>query len=159
VIDTRLDTRIVRFRWEDDVSDSRRLDAGLSAGLSTFEIGVGLRGAGVIVDDDGPRFEDEAEEGSDFIAPVPVIGFYLDYAFTPRSILRASAESIELSVSQNRGRVVTTEIALEYSVSRLVGLGLGLGHQSIEYGKNTEGKRLQARYQVQSLNAYLSFSF
>jgi hypothetical protein len=159
-IDTRFNTSLLKAKWKYDFSDSGRLDAGLSLGLSTFNIELGLRGAGIVQEEgEPPRPEEFADEGAEFIAPVPVIGFYLDYAFSPNWTIRLGADAIELSVSGNRGRVVESAFTFEYYFTRLFGLGFGLGNQTVEYTKDEDGQRFRVEYRVQNFAIYLSFVF
>jgi hypothetical protein len=159
VIDSRLRTSLFRFKWKYSFSDGGRLDAGLSAGLSTFGIEASLSGEGSVDDGMGGTVLRGTTEGATFIAPVPLIGFWVDYAFSPRWIVRTSAESIDLSIGANSGRVLETEFTAEYYVSRLVGLGFGLTGYDLEYSKDEEDQRIGVNYRVKSLAGYLSFVF
>jgi len=154
-VTTGLRTNLFSVKWKYSFSDSGRLDAGLSAGLSTFEIDASLSGQGTI--NGVPKAG--ATEGAAFVAPVPLIGFWVDYAFSPRWIMRASAESIDLSIGSNKGRVLQTQFSAEYYVSKLVGLGFGLSGIDIEYTQDENNKRIGLNYQIKSFTGYLSFVF
>jgi len=152
---TELQTNLFSFKWKYSFSDSGRLDAGLSAGLSTFDIAASLSGNGEV---NGSQVAG-ATEGAAFVAPVPLIGFWVDYAFTPRWIVRASAEAIDLSIGSNEGRVLQTLFSAEYYVTKLVGLGFGLTGVDVEYSQKEDRKRIGVDYRIKSFSGYLSFVF
>jgi hypothetical protein len=158
-VESKLDTKIFRLRWKYDFSDSGRLNAGFSAGLSTFNLGLELRGEARLEDDEGGEWVEGAVEGVDLIAPVPVIGFYLDYALSPRWILSFNAEFIDLDVGGKAGRVVLSRFNFQHSFTELFSLGLGIGGIDIEYSAEKEGDRFGVEYRITSFDAFLAFTF
>jgi len=156
---TDFGTSLFRFKWKYSFSDSGRLDAGMSAGLATFNFDVSLAGEGTVDDGMGGTVVQGTAEGAEFIAPVPLLGFWVDYAFTPRWIVRFSTEALDLSVGSHEGRVLQSAFTAEYYVTQLIGLGFGLNGSDMQYTQDEEDQRLGVRYKVKSFAGYMSFVF
>lgn len=101
----------------------------------------------------------EADEGQQFLAPIPLIGFYVHYAFTPRVIMRVGADALDLSIGEHTGRVLETEFLTEFYVSDLAGIGLGLATSDIQYGRSVDNERLDIQYRITSFVAYFTYVF
>jgi hypothetical protein len=156
---TELVTKLFKLIWSYDFSDSDRLNAGISAGLSTFELGVTLEGEARLESDEGEEWVEGIVEGADAIAPVPVVGFFIDYALSPRWVLSFRVDAMNLSIGDHRGRVVDTDFSIEYGVSRLVGLGLGFGSIDMEYRGDEGDEKFGVDYRIESVGAHVTFSF
>lgn len=158
-LSTEFGTSMFRVKWKYNVAEGDRLAAGFGLGLSTFAINLGLEGQIEVDDGNGGQLLRSAQEGSDFIAPVPLVGMWIDYAIMARLIVRASVEAVSFSVSGNSGRVLDSAFFLEYYFTRLFGLGFGLSSTDIEYGKDDENKFLRVDYRIDAFQTYLSFVF
>jgi hypothetical protein len=158
-VTSKLDTRIFKIRWKYDFSDSERLNAGFSAGLSTFQLGLKLEGEARLEDETGELWVDGVVEGASAIAPVPVIGFYLEYALSPRWVLRFDSDAMDLNLGSQSGRLLETSVAVEYVASDLVGVGLSLSSMDLEYRSDEGDERFGAAYRIKSVGAHLSFAF
>jgi hypothetical protein len=156
---TKFGTSMFRVKWKYNVAEGDRLAAGFGLGLSTFAIDLGLNGSIEVDDGSGGQVLRTAEEGGDFIAPVPLIGMWIDYAIMPRLLVRASVEAVSFSISGNSGRVLDSAFLLEYYFTRLFGLGFGLTSTDIEYGKDEDNKFLRVNYRIDAFQTYLSFVF
>jgi hypothetical protein len=156
---SRFGTTMFRVKWKYNVAQGERLAAGFGLGLSTFAINLGLDGTVEVDDGNGNQILRAAEEGSDFIAPVPLIGMWIDYAITPRLLVRASVETVNFSISGNAGRVLDSGFFFEYYFTRLFGLGFGFTSTDIEYSKDDEDKFIRVKYRIDAFQTYLSFVF
>jgi hypothetical protein len=87
------------------------------------------------------------------------VGFFLDYAVSPRWVVRFAADIVDLSISEHRGRVLEADFAVEYAVTDLFGIGAGLGGTDIEYRSEEEDETFGIRYRFSYLGAYAVFSF
>ena len=158
-VDTTLDTRVFKLTYRYDFSDMDRLNAGFLAGLSTFDLGVTLSGEARLESDTGDEWVEGVVEGASFVAPVPVVGFFLDYAVSPSWVIRFSADVVDLSISTHSGRVLEADFSIEYAVSDLFGIGAGLGGTDIEYRSEKKDETFGIRYRFNYLGAYATFSF
>jgi len=84
---------------------------------------------------------------------------WIDYAITPRLLVRASGEAVNFSISGNAGRVLDSGFFFEYYFTRLFGLGFGFTSTDIEYGKDEDDKFLRVNYRIDAFQTYLSFVF
>jgi hypothetical protein len=158
-LSTTFGTSMLRLKWKYNVAEGDRLAAGFGLGLSTFAIDLGLNGAIEVDDGGGGQILRTAEEGGDFIAPVPLVGMWIDYAIMPRLLVRASVEAVSFSISGNSGRVLDSAFLFEYYFTRLFGLGFGITSTDIEYGKDENNKFLRVKYRIDAFQTYLSFVF
>ena len=158
-LSTKFGTSMFKLKWKYNVAEGDRLAAGFGLGLSTFAIDLGLTGAIEVDDGGGGQILRTAQEGSDFIAPVPLVGIWIDYAIMPRLLVRTSVEAVSFSVSGNSGRVLDAAFFLEYYFTRLFGLGFGFTSTNIEYGKDEGDQFLRVSYRIDAFQTDLSFVF
>jgi hypothetical protein len=158
-VTTDLTTRIFKLTWRYDFSDMDRLNAGFLLGLSTFDIGLTLSGEARLETSSGGQWVEGVVEGASAVAPVPVVGFFLDYALSPRWVLRFGADVIDLSISTYRGRVLETDFSFEYAVTEWFGVGAGIGGTDLEFRSEEDDETFAVRYRFNYLGAYASFSF
>ncbi len=156
---TDLETTSVRLIWRYDFSDTDRLNAGVLAGLSTFDLGLTLSGEARLESDDGDEWVEGIVEGASFIAPIPVVGFFLDYALSPRWVLRFDVDLVDLSIGSHEGRVFEAGLNLEYVATPWLGLGVGLGGSDLEYRSDRDDEKWAIRYQFNQLGVYACFVF
>lgn len=156
---TELDTRIFKLTYRYDFSDMDRLNAGFAVGLSTFDIGLTLSGEARLESDEGEEWVEGVVEGAEGIAPVPVFGFFLEYALSPRWITRFQADLIELSLGDYGGRVVEADFAIEYAFSEVFALGLTLGGTDLEYRSDEDDEKFGIRYRFSYIGAHAGFTF
>jgi len=145
---SELTTRILRLKWSYDLSDSDRLSAGFSAGLSTFDLGLKLKGEARLEDETGEVWVDGVVEGADVIAPVPVAGFFLEYALTPKWSLHFDTEAIYLELGGQRGRVLLSEFTMEYSFNHRIGVVVGVSGTDLEYRGDEGDEKFGIDYRI-----------
>lgn len=156
---TDLTTRLFKLTWRYDFSDMDRLNAGFLLGLSTFDIGLTLSGEARLETSSGGQWVEGVVEGASAVAPVPVVGFFLDYALSPRWVLCFGADVIDLSISTYQGRVLEADFSFEYAVTDWFGVGAGFGGTDIDFQSDEDDEAFAVRYQFNYLGAYASFSF
>jgi hypothetical protein len=157
---SEFNTTFVDALWKYDFSDSARLNTGFMAGFSALWLGVSLEGEARLEGSEGGEWVEGAAEGAEILAPLPVVGFYLDYALSPRWLLRFdSSAMIEVSISGHRGRLRQIHLTCEYVASDLIGVGVGVSSIGVAYGQNQQDEQLAVNYDVKSFGAYLSFAF
>jgi hypothetical protein len=151
-------TRMFKATYRYTFVNNGRTEAGFNAGLSTYKFGLRIAGEATINDGTGQEevVFDEAE--TSIIAPVPTFGMFVTHAFKPRLILRMRAEFFDISVGDYTGRVVDTQVLLDYFVSRRVGLGVGFN--TIDINVQRKGDQpFRVGYKQTGLLGYVSFVF
>lgn len=159
VVDTEFDTRIFRLKYRYDFADSGRLNAGFSVGLSTLDLALSLEGEARLDDDQGSEWVSGVVEGAEILAPVPVVGFFIDYAISPRWVVRFRTEAIDLTLGDHSGRVLQTDFGFEYLFSDLFGVGFGISGVDLKYRGDKSSERFGVDYNVKSFDFRLTFSF
>jgi len=131
-----------------------RLDLALLAGLYVMPVDVGLTVTGLL-----------NERGSaKFTAPLPVLGFRMDIAVTPRWFIRTGTEAFYVEYENFTGSILKGHAAIEYNPWKHVGLGLGFDALAISVKADDEdwpevdlNGKVQFRYT--GLQAYVSLFF
>ena len=70
-------------------------------------------------------------ETADTLAPLPTIGFYGSYAFTPRWLLSGRVDFFSLKYNDYDGSLVNVMAAVDYRFAR--NFGVGLGYRYVDY--------------------------
>ena len=101
------------------VKDDRR-ELGVVLGVHVTDFNTSLSAAGI------------GSSSGDTLAPLPTIGLYGAYAFSPKWLLTGRVDYFTLSYDEYEGTLVNLGVALEYRVSRHFGVGLGYRHVSYD---------------------------
>lgn len=97
------------------IKDSRR-ELGVALGLHVTEFETALSAAGV------------GANSNDTLAPLPTIGAYGAYAFTPKWLLSGRLDYFSLNYDEYEGTLVNLTFGVDYRFSRHFGVGLGFRH-------------------------------
>lgn len=133
------------------------MGAVLGAHVTTFDLGISAIGSGGNID---------KAETADTLAPLPTIGLYGSYAFSPRWLMQGRADYFTLDYEEYSGTLLNFNIGLEFQLAKHVGLGAGYRYVDLEFtadktlgvgsvGDDFSGE-FQYRYSGPTL--YLSFS-
>ena len=156
-LETEADARYFRLGWRYSMIRSDRGEAGISAGLSTFEFGFALEGQGSISDGMVTEAGNFREEES-FIAPAPTIGIFVAYAFHPRVIFRAKLDYLDFDTGDIEGNLTETLMGIDWFFVEHVGVGAGILGTRLEF-KDRSGDPLTVDYRQNGIMAYLATSF
>ncbi len=85
-----------------------------------------------------------AEEEFDVLAPLPVLGLFGSYAFTPKLYLNGSTEFFGLEYEEFDGFMNNTRLDLEHRTFEHVALGLGVDYFLIDAAAESENGHLSA---------------
>jgi hypothetical protein len=148
------------FTYRRSFVNNGRTDAGMSFGLSTFDMSVGLEGEVRIIgsDPDEPPLIEERGGREGIIAPVPTLGMFIDHALSPRWILRASAGFLDLDIGDYSGRYIETQITVDFFVSKHVGVGGGLSGSDIKVSYSGDDP-FRFDYRFSGFVFYLSLAY
>jgi len=113
--------------------NNNRVDAGFAAGINTFDLFGALEGEAHTIGDtpSEPIIEYQREEAS-FIAPVPGLGIFLDYALTKKLIISSGFQLFDLSIGDYDGRFIDSRVTLDWFFSRHFAVGGGLAATDIQ---------------------------
>ena len=84
-------------------------------------------------------FRRKAQEGEDITAPVPVVGLFINHAFTPNLILMADASFFRINVGDIFGSIISSQAKLDYYFTKNIGAGVSIfgNHVRAEVSGNT----------------------
>jgi opacity protein-like surface antigen len=111
------------------------VELGASLGLHVTQFKVTLQGAGRLGD---ASVESDVRK-RDALAPLPTLGLYGAYAFTPRLTATARVDYLSLKVGDYDGRLTNSEARLSYRVFDHV--GVGAGYRYVDYHLDIDHKR------------------
>ena len=136
-----------------------RIDAGLSFGLNVARIGLDLEGEVEIIgaDPDNPIIETRVA-GESVIAPVPSVGLFIDYALTPRWLVRAGAAVINLDIGDYEGSFIETRMTTDLYLTRHFGVGGGISSTDLRVS-NVGEHPWQFNYRYRGFLVYLCFAY
>ena len=158
-IDTEWDTSWFRLAYKYSMVNTRRAEAGITAGFSTYQFSIDLAGEVNLTDPNGvvtgTEFDSLTEE---IFAPVPTFGFFLTYAMRPRLLFKLKADLMDLSLGDLEGNLIDTIVGVEWYFSRHVGIGLVNNSTNIEV-KDTSDNPWAIDYKQQGWVGYFTFVF
>ena len=124
----RVNTYLVGYSYS--FYRTKKAEMGLGVGLQVQDINLRL----ALVDG-------TETESRKVTAPLPVFGFRLDYAITPRLTTHGSLQLFVIDYGAYEGRLVDFGLDLEYRLFR--NLALGVGYNAYLLDLSAEGKRFR----------------
>lgn len=114
---TTYNTSIIKADYAYSFFMDERFNLAVSGGLfiMPIELGVSI--------DSGGSFESSE---TNITAPLPVIGLSMDFAFSPKWVLKQNFQWFYLEIDNFTGAISDVNIALEWNVWKHWGFGLGL---------------------------------
>ena len=130
-LESRLDTETTKLSYTYSFCRTAEIETSVSAGLHVTNIEASLRSSGGAL-----------AESNSVTAPLPVFGFRLDYAFSPKWWLRTKYELFFLdSVDAYQGALTDFTISVEHRTFKHVGFGFGLNRSSLDLEVDDGNKR------------------
>ena len=130
-LDSELDTETFKLAYTYSFYRSPEIETSLSVGLHVTEVDASLRGSGGGI-----------AESSSVTAPLPVFGFRLDYALSPKWSVRTKYELFFLDNFDNyKGALSDFTLAVEHRTFPHVGFGFGLNRSSLDVEVNDADNR------------------
>ncbi len=149
--------QVGNITYQYSFTNTNKTEAGISAGLGFYKYSLELSGRYIINND--PSLENFGRKSEQVLAPVPTIGFFINYAIRHNLILDLRTSFISLSIGAHEGRIFNNSGNLTWYFTRHFGLGLGLAGSDVVY-ENTGGEnrvKVDLRQTSLTLNASLLF--
>jgi hypothetical protein len=156
-VDSRFENRVGAISYQYSFTNTNKTEAGVSAGFGFYKYGLTLEGQYLI--DGDPDLGEFGSRSENVLAPVPSLGFFVNYAFLPNLILDLRTSFINLAIGDHEGRVFNTMGNVTWYFTRHFGLGLGLSSSDVVY-ENTGGDnriKVDLRQTSFTLNASVVF--
>ncbi|MBL0057838.1 MAG: hypothetical protein IPP35_01650 [Elusimicrobia bacterium] len=128
-ISSHLDVDIYELAYSYSFVQDDRLDLAVVGGLYVMPVDFGFSASGVTV----------AEGGLTFSAPLPVIGYRMDFAMTPKWFFRSGTQIFYVDYNGFVGSLSDIRAAFEYQATKNLGLGLGFDNFRVNFEGNGSG--------------------
>ncbi|HXV10187.1 MAG TPA: outer membrane beta-barrel protein [Burkholderiales bacterium] len=128
------------------VKDDRR-EFGATFGLHVTDFKASLSAGGL------------ATEGTDALAPLPTVGVYGAYAFSPRWLVTGRIDYFSLNYEEYDGSLVNVNAGVEYRFTRHFGIGAGYRYVDYEVELSKTSWTGEAKYTFKGPTLYVTGSF
>ena len=155
VLKSETKLRIHSFSYGYSFAQTDNFDVGATLGFFIMPLSYSL-------DIDGASSSPSVSSGStEFIAPLPVIGFHANFAFTPKLTFNQNVSFFYLRVGDYKGNLASLNVNLDYRAWDHFGFGLGLnsfnmGFEKVDSSTFAEFEG-QFSYRLTGIMLYLSF--
>lgn len=162
--ESEFNQRLLSLAWRYSLLSEPRGEAGITAGVSTYQFEFDFVGAAVLGDCD-PASDPTCPitlipgKTTDVLAPVPVVGGFLVFAIRPNLIFEGSVAFTDLDIGNSSGRIFSGTGELTWYVIRNFGLGIGFGGADILYKSEKSGDRLSVDYRQNGALVFVSGVF
>jgi hypothetical protein len=138
-------------------TNTKKTEAGILAGVGFYKYSLALEGRYIL--DGDPTLEEFGSRSESVLAPVPTVGFFVNYALLPNLILDLRTSFINLSIGEHEGRVFTTFGNVTWYFLRNFGIGLGLSSSDVVYENTGGNNRIKVDLRQTSLTLSASLLF
>jgi len=147
VVGSSFDTDIYRLSGGYSFVKDKQKEFGISLGLHATDISASI-GAGTV-----------GAQQADVLAPLPTIGIYGAYAFSPKWLLSGRVDYFSLSSGDYDGSLVNFTAGLDYRFTR--NFGVGAGWRYVDYDLTVTKTRYNGgiTYKFNGPTLYASVSF
>jgi len=129
-VTTSLDYDIYKVGYLWSFYHSDKVELGIGAGLHVTKIGVGLNAS------DSSQGQIDTKSVSTTV-PLPVLSFDINYQVTPKLRWYIKSEIFALAYDEWEGNYTDNTFGLEYRFWKHIGLGTGLGANSLKLTQTT----------------------
>lgn len=153
-VSSKVNLDLYEISYSYSILQDDRVDLALLTGLYVMPINFALTSSGAT----------EVEGSLKFAAPLPVVGYRLDFALTPKWYFRSQSQFFYVAYKNFEGKLAEMRGAVEYLPIRRVGIGLGFDtlHASFEAtGQDYPGADFSGKFQFQDngLQLYAKYFF
>jgi hypothetical protein len=153
-VSTSFDLDMYRVGYSYSFFQDDRIDLGVGLGVYILPISFEITAAGLVT----------GAESESITAPLPVFTLRADFAITPRWLLLTKFDMFYLEISDFRGLITDTSVAVEYNPFKNVGFGLKLSSFKLKVeaeGDDYPGADFLGSFEYNNLGAmlYLNFYF
>jgi len=153
-ISSYLDVDIYKINYSYSFYHNEKVELSLGAGFHIMDISTGLSGNATV----NGSAESYTTDNVDVLAPLPVVGFDLDYAVTPRFHIRGSVDYFGISIDQYSGSLTDVLIAADYQAFDNFGIGIGLNVTSLD-AEADDNTKYELDQRITGALAYISYNY
>lgn len=153
-IESKLYMDIYKLNYAYSFYHNDKVELSWAAGFHIMNVETGLSGSASV--NGNPATYQNGNVT--VLAPLPVIGFRIDYAITPEFHMAGSFDYFGISIDKYSGHFTDTMISAEYRPIDNLGIGLGLNATSLE-AKIDDTTEYELKQTVSGFLAYLTFHY
>jgi len=147
-IHTNIDTNLFKASYAYSLYRVPELELGVSVGLHYVSHDMDINSISSLVS------EDES-----FELPMPVAGFFFDYALMRKLSLQLQSETFLVNYSEVRGSMTDFNIGLEYRTSDNYAFGLAINRSVLDVEKDEEKKEISVNSAKTGYLLYAAYYF
>jgi outer membrane autotransporter protein len=147
VVTSKFDSDIYRLSGGYSFIKSNQAEAGVALGAHVTDFNASLSATGI------------GTATGDTLAPLPTIGIYGAYAFTPRWLLSGRLDYFSLNYDKYDGTLVNFNIGVDYRFTRNFGVGVGYRHVDYDVTATDSGFNGGINYKFSGPSLYGVVSF
>lgn len=156
-LDSSFGNQVGTFTYQYSFTNTKKTEAGISAGLGFYKYALAISGRYIL--DGDPSLSEFGSRAESVLAPVPTVGFFVNYAILPSLILDFRTSFIDLTIGVHEGRIFNNSANLTWYPSRHFGLGLGLAGSDVVYENTGSDSRIKVELRQTSLTLNASLVF
>lgn len=147
VVSGEFDSTVYRLSGGYSLIRDDRRELGVALGLHATDFGASLAASGV------------GTQAGEVLAPLPTIGVYAAYAWSPQWLFSGRADYFALSYDDFDGSLLNVAVGVDYNFARRA--GLGVAWRVVDYDLGITGSRYAGNinYVFSGPIVYLSASF
>ena len=154
-VDSYLDTDTYRIGYAWSFHHDEKVELGLSAGAHITRIGVGIKGTL-----SGGGSVGSGAEAFDVTAPLPVLGFRVNYNVNPRIKILLTTDLFSMNYSEVKGAYQDMNLVAEYRIIRNLSIGGGFNYNALDITASADdGTSLTFKNNVSGFVLYLAANF
>ena len=148
VINTNVDTNLFKASYTYSLYRVPELELGVSVGLHYVSHDMEINSISSFVS------EDES-----FELPMPVAGFFFDYALMKKLSLQVQSETFLVNYNEIRGSMTDFNIGLEYRTSDNYAFGLAINRSVLDVEKDEEKREISVNSEKTGYFLYAAYYF
>ena len=156
-VDSSFGNQIGTLTYQYSFTNTNKTEAGISAGVGFYKYSLSLEGQYMI--DGNPDLGEFGSRSENVLAPVPTVGFFVNYAIRHNLILDLRTSFINLSIDAHQGRIFNTFGNVTWYFIRHFGLGLGVSSSDVVYENTGGDNRIEVDLRQWSLTLNASIVF
>ena len=134
-------------------------EVGLMLGVSALFSSASLTATGFVTGPGGTVTSGLVSESRNVVAPIPAVGAHFRFTLLPGFLISARVRGLpKVTISGNTGSMVDAKAALDFYLSRNIGIGGGYSYSKIIYERLT-GDTGRLDYSFSGPLAYLTLAF
>ena len=150
-VNSSLDYDILKLAYQWSFYHNDKVELSVGGGFHLTDIKVNLAASTTI--------SGESASKAQSLVPLPVISFRLGYDVTPKLNWFLQTELFALSFDDWDGTYSDLQLGMEYRVIKNLGLGVGLGNNSLKLLEETDRSRFDFSNRVSGFHFFISGNF